>query len=330
MLRAHAPGRLLVSSGGHLVAMLGYFLAVAYMPLAELTALAFTKPLFATLGAALILREVVRGRRWTAIAIGFLGVMIVLRPGAEAFSPYAGLVLLSAVASAAVVLMVKQMTLRDGSTTIVLYQTLFLTILSLAAGALVLAHARPREPAAGRADRRARHDRLAVLHARLRARRRVRRDALRVPQAADHRRARLPDVRRGAERLDLARRGGDLRRQHLHRASRGQGRAHPRRGRHERRRAGRCTAACGRAPEAMQITRAGFLALPPIVQAALMMTGGAACVAFQNGMIRIVSAEIHTFEIVFFRNLFGLVALLPAMGGGGSRRAAHRAGRAAC
>ena len=89
-LRAQAPGRLLLSSGGHLVAMLGYFLAVAFMPLAELTALAFTKPLFATIGAALVLHEVVRGRRWSAIALGFVGVMIVLRPGAAAFSPYAG------------------------------------------------------------------------------------------------------------------------------------------------------------------------------------------------------------------------------------------------
>jgi drug/metabolite transporter (DMT)-like permease len=130
-LRAQAPGRLLLSSGGHLVAMLGYFLAVAYMPLAELTALAFTKPLFATIGAALVLHEVVRGRRWSAIALGFVGVMIVLRPGAEAFSPYAGLALLSALASAVVVLMVKQLTARDSSTTIVLYQSLFLTGLSL-------------------------------------------------------------------------------------------------------------------------------------------------------------------------------------------------------
>jgi hypothetical protein len=48
----------------------------------------------------------------------------------------------------------------------------------------------------------------------------------------------------------------------------------------------------------MQLTRAGFFGLPPIVQAALMMTGGAACVALQNSMIRIVSVEIHTFEIV--------------------------------
>jgi drug/metabolite transporter (DMT)-like permease len=131
VLRTHALGRLAVSSGGHLVAMLCYFLAAAVMPLAELTALAFTKPLFASVGAALILHEVVRARRWSAIALGFAGVLIVLRPGAEAFSPYAGLVLLSAVASAAVVLMVKHMTRGDATMTIVLYQSLFLTVLSL-------------------------------------------------------------------------------------------------------------------------------------------------------------------------------------------------------
>lgn len=130
-LRAQAPGLLLLSSAGHLVAMLGYFLAVAYLPLAELTALAFTRPLFATIGAALVLHEVVRGRRWSAIVIGFFGVLLVLRPGAAALSPYAGLVLLSALASAAVVLLVKRLTARDSSTTIVLYQTLLLTVLSL-------------------------------------------------------------------------------------------------------------------------------------------------------------------------------------------------------
>jgi drug/metabolite transporter (DMT)-like permease len=131
VVRTHAPGRLLISSGGHLIAMLSYFLAAALMPLAELTALAFTKPLFATIGAALILHEVVRGRRWVAVAVGFVGVLVVLRPGAEAFAPEAGLVLLSALASAAVVLMVKRLTLRESTTTIVFYQSLFLTALSL-------------------------------------------------------------------------------------------------------------------------------------------------------------------------------------------------------
>ena len=137
VVRTHAVGQLAISSGGHLIAMLCYFLAAAVMPLAELTALAFTKPLFASIGAALILHEVVRARRWSAIALGLVGVLIVLRPGAEAFSPYAGLVLLSAVASAAVVLMVKHMTRGELAMTIVLYQSLFLTVLSLPPALLV-------------------------------------------------------------------------------------------------------------------------------------------------------------------------------------------------
>jgi drug/metabolite transporter (DMT)-like permease len=131
MARTHAPGRLLLSSVGHLVAMLGYFWAAAHMPLAELTALVFTKPLFATVGAALILHEVVRGRRWSAIAAGFLGVVLVVRPDLGALSPHAAAALLSALASAAGVLMVKQLTRHTPLATIVLYQTLFLTALSL-------------------------------------------------------------------------------------------------------------------------------------------------------------------------------------------------------
>ena len=44
----------------HLLGMVCYFLAIVYLPIAEVTALAFSKPLFATVGAALILHEVVR------------------------------------------------------------------------------------------------------------------------------------------------------------------------------------------------------------------------------------------------------------------------------
>jgi drug/metabolite transporter (DMT)-like permease len=108
--------------------MLTYFTAVVYLPIAEVTALAFTKPLFATIGAALVLREVVRARRWSAIAIGFLGVVIVMRPGVEAVSPYAGLVLLSSLSIAVVALMIKRLTLTESATTIVLYQSLFMTL----------------------------------------------------------------------------------------------------------------------------------------------------------------------------------------------------------
>src|SRR5690606_28583586 len=57
------------------------FSAFALMPLADATALTFTTPLFATIGAALVLRETVRIRRWTATLIGFVGAAIILRPG---------------------------------------------------------------------------------------------------------------------------------------------------------------------------------------------------------------------------------------------------------
>ena len=46
------------------------------------------------------------------------------------------------------------------------------------------------------------------------------------------------------------------------------------------------------------------------------MVFGAVCVAVQNGLIRVASAEIHTFEVVL-RNLFGLAAMLPLLGGVG-------------
>ena len=56
-----------------------------------------------------------------------------------------------------------------------------------------------------------------------------------------------------------------------------------------------------------------FLGLSPTLQAAILMILGALCVATQNAMIRIASADIHTFEIVFFRNLFGLAVMLPLL-----------------
>lgn len=128
LFRTGAPGRMVLMSVWHLLGMICYFLAIAYLPLAEVIALGFSKPLFATAGAALILGEVVRARRWSAVAAGFAGVMIVLRPGAEAISPYALLVLLGAVLGAAVALMIKRLTRTERSATIVWYQSLFATL----------------------------------------------------------------------------------------------------------------------------------------------------------------------------------------------------------
>jgi len=62
--------------------------ALAHMPLANVTAILQVLPLAVTMGAAIFLRESVNWRRWLAIFIGFIGVMIIVRPGMEGFSVY--------------------------------------------------------------------------------------------------------------------------------------------------------------------------------------------------------------------------------------------------
>jgi drug/metabolite transporter (DMT)-like permease len=131
MFRAKSPGRILLMSVWHVLGMICYFLALVYLPIAEVTALGFSKPLFATVGAALVLREVVRARRWSAVGLGLVGVLIVLQPGAQAISPYAVLVLLGALLGAATSLMIKRLTATEGVSTIVWYQALFATVLAL-------------------------------------------------------------------------------------------------------------------------------------------------------------------------------------------------------
>lgn len=131
MLRVGHPGGLLLMSIFHLVGMVCYFLAIAYLPLADVIALSFSKPLFVTLGAALLLAEVVKGRRWSAVLVGFLGVLIVLRPGADVISPYALVVLVGTIMGAATSLMIKRLTGVESVSAIVLYQALFATVLSL-------------------------------------------------------------------------------------------------------------------------------------------------------------------------------------------------------
>ncbi len=62
---------------------LAYYLAVAAMPLAEVVAIVFTMPLFVTAMSALVLGEKVGIRRWSAVFIGFLGVLVILSPSGE-------------------------------------------------------------------------------------------------------------------------------------------------------------------------------------------------------------------------------------------------------
>lgn len=70
---------------GELVGTLGFVTAIALTPLSSASAILQATPLFVTLGAALFLQEKVGWRRWSAIIVGFFGVLLIIRPGMEAF-----------------------------------------------------------------------------------------------------------------------------------------------------------------------------------------------------------------------------------------------------
>lgn len=65
------------------IAQVGVYTSVVYLPLADATALAFSRILFTTIVAVIVLREVVSGGRWTATLAGFVGVIIMVRPGGD-------------------------------------------------------------------------------------------------------------------------------------------------------------------------------------------------------------------------------------------------------
>ena len=68
------------------VSMLAGFWAIAHLPLAQAIALSYSSPLFVTVGAVLFLGEVVRARRWSAVVAGFVGVLVIVRPGTDGFT----------------------------------------------------------------------------------------------------------------------------------------------------------------------------------------------------------------------------------------------------
>ena len=107
-------------------AMLTWFYAITLVPIADITALSFIAPIFATVGAALILRETVRLRRWTATGIGFLGAMIILRPGLVELSSGHWAALASAAFGSVTVLIIKSLSRTENPTKVVFYVGLFL------------------------------------------------------------------------------------------------------------------------------------------------------------------------------------------------------------
>jgi drug/metabolite transporter (DMT)-like permease len=121
------------------LAMACGFYAIATLPLPEATALGFASPLFVVLLSALVLREKVRAHRWSAVAAGLVGVLIICWPqlsfGAAALSASAAAGTVAALAgaflAAIAMLLVRRLVRSEATPTIVIWFSISATVLSL-------------------------------------------------------------------------------------------------------------------------------------------------------------------------------------------------------
>ena len=119
-LKTSRPGihftRLIVAC----VAQVGVYTSVVYLPLADATALSFSRILFTTVVAVFILKEVVSGRRWAATIAGFVGVVVMVRPGGEV-DPVAFLAIGAACTFAVANIMIRMMSDTEPPNRILFY-----------------------------------------------------------------------------------------------------------------------------------------------------------------------------------------------------------------
>ena len=114
-----------------IVSMLAGFWAIVHLPLAQAIALSYSTPIFVTIGAVLVLGEIVRARRWTAVIIGFIGVIVLVHPGTDTFTAASLIAVLAAVMSASVAISIKFLSRTEKADSIVIYTTMIWVPLSL-------------------------------------------------------------------------------------------------------------------------------------------------------------------------------------------------------
>lgn len=126
------PGRIMafhaVRGVIHGTGVMLWFFAMARIPIAEVTALGFTAPIFTTLGAALFLSERLTVHRIGAVAMGFGGALVILRPGFEAINIGSLAQVAAAPLFACSYLMAKRLTRIESSSAIVAYLSVFVTL----------------------------------------------------------------------------------------------------------------------------------------------------------------------------------------------------------
>lgn len=123
-LKTKTPGLQIIRVGFALVAMTLGFTAIIELPLADATALGFAKSFFVSVFAVLILKEVVGIRRWAAVALGFVGVLVMLQPGTDGFNIYGLFAVIAAACAGLVMVLIRLMSKTEKSITILSWQAI--------------------------------------------------------------------------------------------------------------------------------------------------------------------------------------------------------------
>ncbi len=113
------------------------FGALALIPIADMAAITFLQPIFGSIIAVVALKEVASGRRWSAVIAGFVGAMLIVRPGFEVLDAGMLLALVSALAGAVIAIMIKDLVRTDSPDTIAVYLFVFQTAIMLVPALLV-------------------------------------------------------------------------------------------------------------------------------------------------------------------------------------------------
>ncbi|MEX2617437.1 MAG: DMT family transporter [Alphaproteobacteria bacterium] len=133
IFRTERLGLHMCRAGLQTLSAFGFFIALSVAPLATVTALQFTTPIFAVLIGIVVLGERVSVRRWSAIIAGFAGTVVIIRPDAASFEWGTLLVLGSALCWAGAIIVIKTLGRTDSSVTITAYMYLLMTPVTLAA-----------------------------------------------------------------------------------------------------------------------------------------------------------------------------------------------------
>jgi len=145
LLVTHRPGLQALRVSLALVAMLCGFTAVVNLPLADATALGFAKSFFVTIFAVLVLKETVGIHRWSAVALGFVGVLFMAQPGTASFSVYGAMAIAGSAAAGCVMVVIRLLSRTESTNTILIYQALGVGLIMIAPAWLYWVTPTPRE-----------------------------------------------------------------------------------------------------------------------------------------------------------------------------------------